>query len=213
MAWKRRETFYFLIDSYLKDTAFTTVNRKGYLFREKWYINGKELVLGGGASPYKHFLSNLPPGFSCCTGLRGIDLFSLYVLYSRTQRSQGNLTLCLFVRTYAHEQDEIWKKQFSRVLSHDLYCENKTYNLKRSIREVKHQMTSNGKRKFVPRDQVFPLQYWLVVYCSLFQHINQSSFTQCFIHNNCFWSSFILLISYFSTWIWRLPYTSRLETL
>ena len=56
--------------------------------------------------------------------------------------------------TYAREQDEIWKKQFSRVLSHDLYWENKTYKLRRSIREVKHHVT-----KFVPGDQVSPLQY------------------------------------------------------
>ena len=46
MAWKRRETFYFVIDSFLKDSAFTAVKRKGYLFREKWYISGKGLVLG-----------------------------------------------------------------------------------------------------------------------------------------------------------------------
>ena len=37
------------------------------------------------------------------------------------------------MRTYAREYDEIWKKQFPRVLSHDLYCENKTYKLKRSV--------------------------------------------------------------------------------
>ena len=64
-----------------------------------------------------------------------------------------------FVRTYAREQDEIWKKQFSRVWPHDLYWENKTYKLKRSIREVKHHVTYNVKRKFVPRDQASPLQY------------------------------------------------------
>ena len=133
MAWKRRETFYFVINSYLKDSTFTAI----------------KMVYKGLSTP----------GFSCCTGLRGIDLFSLYVLYSRTQRSQGNLTLCLFVRTYAREQDEIWKKQFSRVLSHDLYWENKTYKLKRSVREVKHHVTYNVKRKFVPRDQASPLQY------------------------------------------------------
>ena len=28
---------------------------------------------------------------------------------------------------------QIWKKQFSRVLSHELYWKNKTYKLKRSI--------------------------------------------------------------------------------
>ena len=33
------------------------------------------------------------------------------------------LTLCLLINyaTYAHEEDEIWKQQFPRVLSHDLY--------------------------------------------------------------------------------------------
>ena len=40
MAWKRRETFYFVIDFYLQDFAFTAVKRKGYLSREKWYIKG-----------------------------------------------------------------------------------------------------------------------------------------------------------------------------
>ena len=63
------------------------------------------------------------------------------------------------MRTYAREQDEIWKKQFSRVLSRDLYWENKTYKLKRSVREVKHHVTYNVKRKFVPHDHVSPLQY------------------------------------------------------
>ena len=37
-------------------------------------------------------------------------------------------------------------------------------------REVKHHVhTANGKREFVPRDQVFSL---LVFYCSLFLHLN-----------------------------------------
>ena len=157
MAWKLRETFYFVIDSFLKDSTFTAVEKEGIPFSWKMVYNWYGVGPRSGASPYKHFLSK-PPGFSCCTGLRGEDLFSLYVLYSRTQRSQGNLTLCLFVRTYAREQDEIWKKQFPRELSHDLYCENKTYRLKRSIREVRHHVTSNSKRKFVPRDQVSPLQ-------------------------------------------------------
>ena len=37
------------------------------------------------------------------------------------------------MRTYAREQNEIWKKQFTRVSSHDFYWENKTYKLTRSI--------------------------------------------------------------------------------
>ena len=37
------------------------------------------------------------------------------------------------MRTYALEQDEILKEQFPRVSLHDLYWENKTYRLKRSI--------------------------------------------------------------------------------
>ena len=34
---------------------------------------------------------------------------------------------------YARDQDEILKEQFPRVSSYDLYWENKTYKLKRSI--------------------------------------------------------------------------------
>ena len=77
MAWKRRETFYFVIDSYLKDSALTAVKRKVYLFREKWYINGNGLVLS--AEPPRINISwvTLPPGLSFCTELWGIDLFSL----------------------------------------------------------------------------------------------------------------------------------------
>ena len=37
------------------------------------------------------------------------------------------------MRTYTREQNEIWKKQFSRVLSRDRYWENKTYKQKRSV--------------------------------------------------------------------------------
>ena len=37
-----------------------------------------------------------------------------------------------------------------------------------NTREVKHHVCANGKREFVPRDQVSPF----VVYCSLFIHIN-----------------------------------------
>ena len=37
------------------------------------------------------------------------------------------------MRTYTGEQNEIWKKQFSRVLSRDRYWENKTYKQKRSV--------------------------------------------------------------------------------
>ena len=45
------------------------------------------------------------------------------------------------------------------------------------------RLTSNANLYHVTK---FPLCSTLVVYCSLVQHINQSSFTQCFIHNNCF---------------------------
>lgn len=49
---------------------------------------------------------------------------------------------------YARDQDEILKEQFSRVSSRDLYWENKTYNLKRS---VIHQPRQEGPsfRKFM----------------------------------------------------------------
>ena len=37
------------------------------------------------------------------------------------------------MHTYARESGKIKKKQFSRVTSHDLLCENKTFKLKRFI--------------------------------------------------------------------------------
>ena len=54
-----------------------------------------------------------------------IDVFSFYVLFLYW-RSHGNLPIVFseIMRTFALEEDEIWKKQFSRVLSLDL--ENKT---------------------------------------------------------------------------------------
>ena len=68
-----------------------------------------------------------------------IDLFTLYVLFSQ-KRSQGNLSLSLFRINYA--QICTWigrnlKGQFCSVLSHDLYWENKTYKVKRSIPGLK----------------------------------------------------------------------------
>ena len=81
--FKTSETFYFVINSYSKDGAFTAVKRKGYLFREKWYIKGKRLDLGVEPPGINIcWVTPPPPGFSCCTGLRGIDLFSLYGLFS-----------------------------------------------------------------------------------------------------------------------------------
>ena len=38
---------------------------------------------------------------------------------------------------YEQVMMEVWKKQFSKVLCHDLYWENKTYKLKRSINQKK----------------------------------------------------------------------------
>ena len=77
--YKVEKTFYFVIDYYLKDSAFTTVKRdamfktryvrerynlsiegirKGCLSRKKWYI---KVGPRGGASPCKHLLSTPSP--------------------------------------------------------------------------------------------------------------------------------------------------------
>ena len=69
--------------------------------------------------------------------------------------------------------------------------------------------TSNGKREFVPRDQVSPL---LAVYCSLFLHklVVSCNFLSIRIVLSCFY----LLIFYFekfSTWIWRLPFAEYVK--
>ena len=72
-------------------------------------------------------------------------------------------------------------------------------------------MTSNGKRKFVPRDQVSRLQCTclFLFIISTHKYVVSRNFLSILI----VLSSFILLILYFSTWIWRLPYTwSSLNT-
>ena len=55
-------------------------------------------------------------------------------------------------------------------------------NMAPTIERLSITFASNGKREFVQRDQVSSL---LVIYCSLFLLVI-SSFTRCFIHNNCF---------------------------
>ena len=64
--------------------------------------------------------------------------------------------------------------------------------------------TSNGKREFVPRDQVSSL---LAVYCSLFLHklVVSRNFLAIRIVLSC---SYRLIFHFkkFSTWIWRLPF-------
>ena len=66
--------------------------------------------------------------------------------------------------------------------------------------------TSNGRREFVPRDQVSHL---LVIYCSLFLHISCN-----FLSTRILLSSFYLLIFYFekfSNWICCLPFAVYVE--
>ena len=62
--------------------------------------------------------------------------------------------------------------------------------MKRSIREVKHHVTSNGKREFVPRDQVSPL------HCTcrllfIFQYINYGYLPESANKANMFHGKFI----------------------
>jgi len=62
---------------------------------------------------------------------------------------------------------------------------------------------SNGKREFVPRDQVFP---WIVPYRLLLLHKNKQ-FHASFIQKN-YSGQFLFayfLFDKFSTWIWRFP--------
>ena len=68
------------------------------------------------------------------------------------------------------------------------------------------RFTSNGRREFVPRDQVSHL---LVIYCSLFLHISCN-----FLSTRILLSSFYLLIFYFekfSNWICCLPFAVYVE--
>ena len=59
------------------------------------------------------------------------------------------------------------------------------------IERLRFTFTPNGKREFVPRDQVFPL---IDVYCFLLLHKNKW-FHASFIHENLFWTVFICLFS------------------
>ena len=83
-----------------------------------------------------------------------------------------------------------------------------------SLERLSITFASNGKRKFVPRDQVSSL---LVVYCSLFPQ-KISSFTRFFIHKNCFELFFscsfsILRNSQLESDVCRLPSTWCLNSL
>ena len=49
------------------------------------------------------------------------------------------------------------------------------------VERLRFTFTPNGKREFVPRDEVFPL---IVVYCFLLLHRNKW-FHASFIHKNC----------------------------
>ena len=70
-----------------------------------------------------------------------IDLFSLYVLFSRFRPRDALMGICLLffsliMRTFARAWDDIGKKLFPRVASRGVKWENKTYKLKRSINYV-----------------------------------------------------------------------------
>ena len=77
--------------------------------------------------------------------------------------------------------------------------------LTKAIREVKHRLrTLNGKRQFVPRNQVSPLLVALFI-ISTHKLVVSRNFLSIRIVLSCFY----LLIFYFekfSTWIWRLPF-------
>ena len=90
--------------------------------------------------------------------------------------------------------DTVYQRFVSRVL--------RDVSLER-LESFSFMYMSNGKREFVPLDQVFS---WIVAYWLLLLHKNKS-FHASFIQKN-FLDSIYLLIFYFdkfSTWIWRLP--------
>ena len=73
-----------------------------------------------------------------------------------------------------------------------------------TIERLRFTFTPNGKRKFVPRDQVSSLT---VAYCLLLP-LKIKWFHASFIYKNCsgqFLSAY-LYSNKFSTWIWRLPF-------
>ena len=87
----------------------------------------------------------------------------------------------------------------------------------RAMERLSITFRSDGKREFVPRDQVSPL---LVVYCSLFQPGVQHKLvvSRNFLSIRIVLSCFYLLIFYFEkflTWIYCLPFAvyAMLKTL
>ena len=67
--------------------------------------------------------------------------------------------------------------------------------------------TSNGKRKFVPRDQVqlYPFTCSLLFIISRYKLVVSSNFLSIRIVLSCFYL-LIFSLEKFSTWIWRLPF-------
>ena len=73
--------------------------RKGYLFREKWYIKEQGVGPRGGASPYKHLLSTprgVLSGAMCCYLL---DLFIKLNVFSQQLNSKNNSPVFLKIKT------------------------------------------------------------------------------------------------------------------
>ena len=103
----------------------------------------------------------------------------MHTTFTVRQSSSLNLTTCVETHWYVLRLDQNMKA--GKVLSNKRYVGCET--ILERIKKLSNTFTSNGKREFVPREQVSPL---LVVYCSLFFHILISSFTQFFIHKNSF---------------------------
>ena len=91
----------------------------------------------------------LPRVLSRLASLAIIDLFSLIVCFIFPIEVRGELDRLSFhkLRVGMHvNKTKIWEKQFSTALSHELYWENKTYKLKRAIREFTRRLKRKQMR-------------------------------------------------------------------
>ena len=77
-------------------------------------------------------------------------------------------------------KDDIWKKQFSRVKSRDLKCENKTYKLKSSVHQVLTQLCDQNvlytQKHIEPLKEVNSLYFDLIDQPEIVTNKHQSSF-------------------------------------
>ena len=123
----------------------------------------------------------------------------------------GYSFILFLILTYFYKFISFLYWKLSWEINNSNSCSNKTYTTKkgnlcavgkRTTERLRFTFTANGKREFVPRDQVFPLFF---ADCLLLLHKNKWIYAS-FIHKN---RSGLFLSAYSLFWEilnWRLPF-------